>query len=125
MAQPQCSAIAPPWENPATRCAAADAAPALALDQAVEKLLRGADAGCVFPPAIERDDVVPGAHARAQVDRNRPDRSVRKYKAYRKAPGEPEFAHHRLEDGPVCAQPVQPDHRGIRFRDGFELDRLG
>src|SRR6185503_16163747 len=90
----------------------------------LELLLRRANPWFVFPAAAQLHDVIPGAHPHALVDRHRAYRRVRKNEAHGETPGKPQFRHDRLEIMAVGSQPVQPDHRGIGLRAGFDFNRF-
>ena len=127
-AGPVISVIAQPWLKPArTMRAAGDAARLLARDQRLDERLRLAQAGLVLAQRVrvEAEDVVPGAHHVAAVDRHRPRRRVREDEADRADRGEVELVRDRHEVVAVGAEAVQDDDGGARRRRGFVLDGRG
>jgi hypothetical protein len=85
--------------------------------------------------AVQRVDVVPGAHHEAVVDRDRPVWRMRKHEPQAHGRRQAEFRHDRLEVVAVGAEAVQPDHAAVdvaaRAAAGglvaavLELDRVG
>jgi hypothetical protein len=73
---------------------------------------------------VEAEDVVPGAHDVAAVDRHRTRRRVRKDVAHRPDGGELELVRDRNEVVAVGAEAVQDDDRGARRRSGLVFDRF-
>jgi len=71
--------------------------------------------------AIERDDVVPGAHGKSTVERHRPDRRVRKHEAQRPLSRAHELGHEGLKVVAVGPQAVEPDHGARGIAAGFDF----
>src|SRR5712672_946871 len=91
-------------------------------DQGFDQLLRRADSRFILGPAAEQEDVVPGPHAHALVDGDRPHRGVRKDEAHLQRFWQTELGDDRLEVAAVGAQAVQPDDGRARARAGRNLD---
>jgi len=97
----------------------------LAVQQRVHLRKRLAQAGFVFAPyQIGAQDVVPGAHAVAAVDGDRPHWRARKHPAHRPHGGELHFVGKRQEVGAVGAQPVQDDDRRLGLGARVYFDGL-
>ena len=114
------AALRKPGDDDASR---RDAPVLLASDQRLDLPLRLAHAREVGARSeIGGQDVVPRAHPHAVVDRHRAHRRVREHEAQR----EPRRQRQLLDDGnevvAVGAEPVQPDHRRVGGRTGFEFD---
>ena len=99
-------------DDAARRNAALD----LTVDQRLEACRALAHAiGIRAALGIERDDVVPGAHHHAAVNRDGARRRVWKDKAQRQVGREAELGHDRFEIVAVGAQAVQPDDTADRI----------
>jgi hypothetical protein len=107
--------MAPPCEKPASkmRWPVGIAAGDLALDQPVDECDRLAHAGSSSALGdLQAEDVVPGAHAHAAVDRHRAHRRVREHEAHRRPVRSPARAR-SARSRAVGAQAVQPDAGGL------------
>ena len=69
---------------------------------------------------VEASNVVPRAHLEAVVDRDGPDRRVRKHEAHGEIVGQLQLRHDRHEVVAVGAQAVQPDHGGLGLAGGLK-----
>jgi hypothetical protein len=104
---------------------ARDAPRLLPLDERLDLLLGGADAGGVLAAIV--GDVVPGPHGEAAVDGDGLHRGVREHEAHAPRRGQAELRHDGLEVVAVGAETVQPDHRrlgGAGAAPRHELDRV-
>ena len=123
------SVIAQPWLKPASTIRPAG------MPRAFSRAISASTSACDSrSPALvlallrrvetEAEDVVPGAHDVAAVDRHRPRRRVRKDEAHRADGAEVELVRDRNEVVAVRAQAVQDDHGGARVGRGDEFDRF-
>ncbi len=98
------------------------AAVLFAPDERIENL--AARANTLFiggTTAIEADDVVPGAHGHAAVDRHGPHRRMREHEPQRQRIRNPQLRHDRFEIVAIGAETVQPDDGARRGRAGFDF----
>ena len=128
VAQRGLSAIAPPWrEAGQRRCAPAAMPRAFSLrDQRLDQRLRGAHAGLVLAlrPQVEAEDVVPGAHDVAAVDRHRPLGACGKTK--RTGPSAADRARRTIgtKSLPSAPRPCRMMIAARGVRPGFVFDRF-
>ena len=119
-----CSAMAPPWENPASAMRF-EATPRSfsALISALYRLRGSVDAVEVFGGApIDANDVVPRAHLVTIVDGHRPHRRMRKHKRKHGHAVVEQFGNQRLEVVTVGAEAVHPDDGKGGIGSGFDGD---
>mmetsp|Transcript_40326 Transcript_40326/g.112116 ORF Transcript_40326/g.112116 Transcript_40326/m.112116 type:complete len:310 (-) Transcript_40326:365-1294(-) len=98
------------------------AALALAVHQGRDGRLRGPQASLVLAPdEVGAEDVVPGPHHIAAVDRHRPFRRMREHIAHRPDGAQVQLATDGHEVMPVGAQAVQHDDGRARVGGGLDL----
>ena len=120
------SAIAQPWEKPAItiRPAGIPLDFSSAISASIADCDRRRPASVLALGQVGAEDVVPGRHAVAAVERDRDHRRVGKHEADRTDRRQIHFFHDRHEVIAVGAKAMHQQHGGSGLRSGLYFDGM-